>query len=967
MPVFSSDAKGKAEPVKALPWRDKEQPASFGEQYGASYLLDTTLGALQLSDRYSSETGQPTPDNYDALDDIAGYEDNAERFISAQTPRDVLNIKRQIAIENEIRPIRDNAGFVVQLLAQGADPLNMIPVARVAKGLKAGDRILQSSRNAAAAGFVSSTAQESILQTAQTTRTAEESLTNIGATTILSSALGVGGGVINPNAKASAEDFLTIPKEGSADRAASIPMDDWVDSVGAAKVVNTTKAQERMVEAMGADKFANAIKLSPAIRVASSPSVESTRILQELADTAFYFKKNEEGIASPVSAERKARMHQGKLARGLSQYGNHYKDYRLKSKEAGNKPLSRLAFSREVGKAMRRNDAHEISEVAQAAKTMRREVFDPLKDEAIGVKLLPEDVNVKTAASYLTRIYNKTMIAAKRNEFKDITSRWLSDSDVNLSLGDADFIADEIIDTLLNSANGTIHYRPIATSRGPLKERTFNIPDELIESFLESDVETIAGIYTRTMAADVELQRAFGSPTMQEQLAKIGDDYNALIDAATTEAERIKLQKAKKSDLEDISAMAEILRGTYGNPSNPDSFFVKSGRIARGVNFLSLLGGMTISSLSDLANLAFSGGGLRSVMGDVIVPMTRNIQQFKLAKSEAADMAGAFERVLSHRLQELSELTDPYHHKGKFERGLDAVTDTFARATLMNHWNDTMKSVLGLKLQSWMYRKAGKVLSPKDVKYLARVGIDQAMFSRISSQMQEFGQKIDGSAKSNKDVWTDRIAAKHYEAFLSSESDRLITTPGIGDKPLLAHSEAGKVVLQFKSFALAATNRLLISGLQQDKVLFLNTLMLSVGMGAMTSVLYSGFKGDEIKLDANHLIKEGITRSGLLGAIIEMNGLIALATRNSVSIERALGEDVSTRFRSRSALGQLLGPTVGSAQSLVQITGAMATADWRESDTHAVRRLLPFQNLFYIRALLDELEEGVNDALGVSN
>ena len=35
------------------------------------------------------------------------------------------------------------------------------------------------------------------------------------------------------------------------------------------------------------------------------------------------------------------------------------------------------------------------------------------------------------------------------------------------------------------------------------------------------------------------------------------------------------------------------------------------------------------------------------------------------------------------------------------------------------------------------------------------------------------------------------------------------------------------------------------------------------------------------------------------------------------------------------------------------------------SDTHRLRQLLPFQNLFYIRQLLDRVGVGFNDALGI--
>lgn len=35
------------------------------------------------------------------------------------------------------------------------------------------------------------------------------------------------------------------------------------------------------------------------------------------------------------------------------------------------------------------------------------------------------------------------------------------------------------------------------------------------------------------------------------------------------------------------------------------------------------------------------------------------------------------------------------------------------------------------------------------------------------------------------------------------------------------------------------------------------------------------------------------------------------------------------------------------------------------SDTHRLRQLLPFQNLFYIRRMLDRIDVGFNNTLGI--
>ncbi len=54
--------------------------------------------------------------------------------------------------------------------------------------------------------------------------------------------------------------------------------------------------------------------------------------------------------------------------------------------------------------------------------------------------------------------------------------------------------------------------------------------------------------------------------------------------------------------------------------------------------------------------------------------------------------------------------------------------------------------------------------------------------------------------------------------------------------------------------------------------------------------------------------------------------------------------------------GSFFGPTLGTVQDFGQVTGAVSTGEFRASDTRALRRLMPYQNLFYIRSLFDNAD-----------
>src|SRR5690606_6469098 len=98
------------------------------------------------------------------------------------------------------------------------------------------------------------------------------------------------------------------------------------------------------------------------------------------------------------------------------------------------------------------------------------------------------------------------------------------DKDGNLVMDFTD-MAREIADEVFNKITGRhaeVGVRPEfikISARGPLKERTFTIPDEIIENFLESDIDLVGNRYVRVMASDIEMKRKFGSTTLDEQIA----------------------------------------------------------------------------------------------------------------------------------------------------------------------------------------------------------------------------------------------------------------------------------------------------------------------------------------------------------------------------------------------------------------------------------------------------------------
>ena len=261
---------------------------------------------------------------------------------------------------------------------------------------------------------------------------------------------------------------------------------------------------------------------------------------------------------------------------------------------------------------MRRGDESDIPEVAQAAKTARSQVFDPLKDAAIKVGLLPKDVEVSTAPSYFSRMWNRNKLIAQEGQFKGIVADYyggvigreyqkaatafnarmgeLTDDAAKAELTRAFYDRWEITnlgkgvdpaasikpdfgDQARSSQRMSSTPSPDAPNpasaefmavgtRGPMKDRTFYIPDELIEDFLDHDAEEVMKRYVRVMGADVEMTHKFGSVDMKEQIDAIRAGYDQLRAGAADEAARRALDKQERSDVGDLTSLRDIYRGT---------------------------------------------------------------------------------------------------------------------------------------------------------------------------------------------------------------------------------------------------------------------------------------------------------------------------------------------------------------------------------------------------------------------
>lgn len=1016
----------------------QEEPPSNMEVLKSAFALENTIGSVVSSLKNGEFIDHKLDPDFEIAPRIEGtkYEYFFDEFFEAGVSSDeeMERMKRKIDREELHRQNIANAGWkgnLYSMFAGTADIVNIIPVGGTAyKAFNTGKFIQGAVRTGAAAGL-STVASETILQSTQATRTIEESVINIGAATILGGILG------GTAAKLSKTDFEKLAqrmqKQQQADE--SPILIDKDGNLSAAETPKTTLEQETLA----GGKITKAViksttKLNPTLRVLRAAAAEPRRVLQGLVRSNMYFKKNEQDIATDQSVEIELLNYRRGLAAATKANTDLYKKAIKNNPKMFKEDLnilgfkikfnSQQVFNDKVSEAMIRGDVSDIPEVQQAAQTWRREVFDPLKEEAIRVGLLPEDVDVTTATSYLMRQYNVNKIVAQEKAFKKIISdaarmrlipqikkslegvekritakelekfkaersdldgklktaisknneeqiAKLTDRRIELDVLVGDEVAieqyiEDITNSVFNNIRGierkgvVMPYDVKIGARGPAKERVLTfVTDEELRPFLNTDVKKLAQDYTRTLGVDVELKKKFGDLNLKDQFDAIGKEYDELRFNAKTEKARRELSDEEEEVRKILNAYKDILRGDYGRPNDPDSFWPRASRISRIVQYMSKLGGVVIASIPDMSqHISVHGyGRVFKNLGNVIT----NLKTIKLSLEEYKNAGGLAEAV-THQMAALrSDLGDPYASNSRFERMINYMADNFSKFTFLDYWNDFMKGFASINTQDRLISTISNFnkAKAKDKRYLAFLGIDSKNINIIKDQLKKYGTKENGIFLANTAKWTDENAVRLYRNALNTDVERTIVTKGVGDVPLLMNTELGKTIGQFKSFAFAAHQQITIARLQQRDAAALSGTVTQIILGMMVYYLKVKGQGKEPSDDPAVWWIEGLDRSGMLPVIMEMNGIADATTARKISLQAVFGvEEPLSRFASRNAYGSLLGPSIGSVEDARSLLFSMfENGELTERDIRAIRRNLPYQNLFYLRGILDDLEK----------
>lgn len=662
----------------------------------------------------------------------------------------------------------------------------------------------------------------------------------------------------------------------------------------------------------------------------------------------------------------------------------------------GSTELTEVQFRQRIGMAMRRGDADAMNDsassyVTQAARGYR-DVFNFIKEQAQSVRLFEkqlmadieaariaenaaevtrlekmlsklqmEGVTPNTAPSYLPRIYRVDRIMENPERFLSIIESYAK-AQLRMSPKEAKQFANDVLDTVtrqrpyLDLEGATDGLDWVKRASG-VQARTLEIPDEMIEEFLESDIETLMRHHVKTMGMDIEIARRYGDVNMQSVLDDVAAEYKKLMDEAPNPEARAELARALERDIRDIRGLRDRLRGTYGASKDPHAMSSRAVRVMKSFNVLSGMGSAMVSSVPDVARIVMVEGlsnayrkGFMALFDEQAAIINR------MSKNELSKAAVGVDATLGLRAHAMSDVGDLFGSRYGLERGLNKATGMFFFFNGLNLWNQALKEMAGnvtmLRMTESIMKPWNK-LSAADKEKLLKNGIDQQDHMRMQKLIKDNGEQINGEWLPNTDGWTDGTMRLKFRNALNQNVERIIITPGAGDRALWTSTEFGSLMTQFKSYGQGAMVRMATAGLQEKDGAFWQGAFLIVGMAAIINEIKRAQYGIDKEEDFDQKLINAVDRSGILGWAMDVNNAVEKISDQKMGMRPFLTDQPSYVMPEGAKAGAVFGPAASNVMNVGSILGDVVTFNADAQTMSDLRFSMPTGNLFYLDPIYD--------------
>jgi len=555
--------------------------------------------------------------------------------------------------------------------------------------------------------------------------------------------------------------------------------------------------------------------------------------------------------------------------------------------------------------------------------------------------------------------------------------------------------ADQIIDTImqegeiLDLASHRAAHRPTFG-----RSRQFNIPNSFllkdgpngngIADFIDTNYALSAKLYSDRMAPAIEMSRAFARPADGVTWQKGFEE--ALDDVRSAEAKNFK---GSNKQFEDHWAPIEVkLRHLADRVTNrvykdPNRWDNRMAMVLKDWSHLAFMGMSALSAVQEVGTLIMTHGMsrvFRTAFNDVDAATAAAMKAGVIEGEKAgsildinmgAELAGFSETGLEAGLTSKAEMyLKTAANKYFLLNGLASVTRSLKQLDLSIRVPDMLEKIIHV---------GDGVATTDEIAYLARFGISEKDAIRMAEQPIE---STDGKAfLANTDNWGDEELVRKFRAAVRSGNENTILAATAADKPIISEGtvylrknkavdemaekmgwdssgdywkvQSGLMALPFTfwNYAMAATNKILLAGMDEPSSQKLAGIASIVGLGYMVAQIKTD-PAQWDRLSTDQKIRRAVEQSGIAGVVgnyanLTQGSVIGLTGQNPFPWEPKNGFNPSAADAAFNIAGA--GPSV--ARNAVQgtLTGDANMASWA----------LPMRNHFMLKGLFDAAVDGI--------
>jgi hypothetical protein len=515
----------------------------------------------------------------------------------------------------------------------------------------------------------------------------------------------------------------------------------------------------------------------------------------------------------------------------------------------------------------------------------------------------------------------------------------------------------ELIEAIAPSEIRSKHDRGLP---GHAHERTIDAPFALIEDFLDTSLRNVMADYARLMGPAIETGRKFGDPSMagelmRQQIAMLKET----IKGNGTLAEALAVNQA-------LTDLRDKMIGRFSAPENASAWSVRTVRLLQSSAVLTQMGSSLVSNLTDVGRVVMEHGF--GPVFEVAKMMITDGEGWRLGSQEMRLAGAASEMVNLNRSKSMNDIQFAGGDISLLERWYHALAENMMVLNGLAPFTQNLQQFAGILtahfMMDWAMLMERGAASPEQIKKLLAYGIDAQMATDMVRNYRAAGEHVrpgSGLRLMNTEQWADRELVDRVNAAIKTAVDQQVVKSGNADRPNFMSAPLAQGIFMYKSFAIAATQRTLMAGLQRRDMLVMQGMIASIAIAYFFADPPGG-EHDKSPILNSARFAQAIEKSGALGILSDINNYVEMATQNSFGIRPAFGIRPPVYARDTSRFGQLAQTLGPAAQPWM-----MAARSWFDPDAKAdqvsgdTRRLIPFNNLIYVRETAGQIARQAAD------